>query len=1062
MVIYMNILGAKGAGPISLGIAPKGAKSLGLVDGQIYEGTITAKEKGKFSIQLEDGFAFDAKANNIDKNVGDKVKLMASKSESGSFTLRILDFSRAKNTGGNLTPCQTKDLFKQSGFITEESIQESGLNSEDAKAQEQARLAAARIQSKLAYATDNLTMHAVNELLANGVSIQKLNLSMLNSVLKKVKESPQAISEEAMDKLINDSMKEHGIDIKAMEESEKFAKGLLENALPVNADNLEFMEKSFKLYEAAQPLSDASIAGLIKAGGEITLTGLYSANHIAAVKNEKADMELLNKDLPRLLEGMGISDTPETRENAALLFEYDLAITRENIEKVEYIKTFAAAGEERLVKAAASAIKEGVKPENIVLTDFADKENLANTYKEIMEFLPGITSRQVAYINSANIPMTLFNLRNISVPENFAYENQSGDSRHMLIQIQHKLTNEAAQRLIGKGINIDTMPVNKALNEIKTAQIEALTATLEDIGAQASPQNIAGLTNTMDTLHSLKYIMPSAYNALAQGNSRFTMADISMAARTADILETIENLTPEPSAKYGDSLEKIRNSVNDILESLGFPLHETNRKNAEILVKSGLDFNRENMLKVSIIDLKISRVYEGLQPEVAAHMIKSGFDPLNSHIDTVIDYIDDYNAEYSENPKDSIAEAIYQMDKEGRLEESERKSLIALYKMLGKIEKDSFSAIGLNLRAGHMPTLRSFMDMAALKTDTTREISQSGYNESLPSDTEKALNQISFKSIDHEQEYANLVMKSFAGKINRENLDKLMKEPSLMDKPLEELVDYILEDAGEPTSIVNQEEAMSAFNDMKNVLAQKHDLFTFFESIGMPATISNIKTYLSLKGSSYFSDAIADIAEQIEDSPSRYSVDIDNTDMGEETQPHEAMAEAAERLEQAVLDSGKATMLKEVRLLQNAVKVQNAIAKRQNNFKVPVEIGGKTGQLNMFMPNGYVPSHSQINLAISINIGGASVSAMCMLDGNTAKITLDIEAIETKNKKDVEKKLNEALKSYGLKGSLTGYGQLESLSGELELLPELARNHKESMFNIGKAMMKFADNIFSD
>ena len=1090
----MNIFAAKERLPISLGIKRNANKPQGLVDGQVYNGTVTSKEKGRIGIQLEDGFAFEAKADGIDKNIGDKVKLMAAKSESGSFTLRILDFNWQKNTDGALSPCQTKDLFKQNGFITEESIHEKGLNSAEADAEEKARMAIARVQSKLAYATDNLTMHAVNELLANGVSVAKLNLSMLNSVLKQVKESPQAISEADMDKIIDAYMKEHGIDSEDSEQKAKFIKVLSESTLPVNGGNMEFMEKCLKKYADTDVLSDGAIAQLIKIGGEITLSGLYSANHIEALKNGKADMEILNKELPRLLDNMDIPDDPQTRENAALLFEYDLAITAENMEKVRYLKNLSAEGEDVVIKAAANAIKEGTKPESIVLTDFTDKASLINSYKEIMDFLPNVTNRQVAYINSISIPVTLYNLRNISVPEGFTPDNQNGDSRYMLVQIQHKLTNEAAQRLIGKGINIDTMPINKALNEIRSAEMECYAASLEEMGAEPRVQNISALRDIMDVIRNLKFMVPSAYRAVAEGSIRFSVAEIederklalvdaegsksafmdaenssklaendyASSRRVNAILERSEKLMAEPDSYYGDSLDKANESIERFVRSIGLSADEKNMKNASILVNSGMDLSRENMLKISIIDLKVTKVYDELHPRVAAHMVKSGFNPLNSHIDSVIDYIDKYNAEYGENPKDSVAEAIYQMDKEGRLEESERQSLIAIYKMLDKIEKDSFTSLGLNLRAGHMPTLRSLMNMADLKTDVSREVSESGYFESRFGGMGKALNRLSANSVSHEEEYAKLVMKSFAGKINRNNLEKLKEDPALMDKPLEELVDYILEEAENTARIAHEAETLAAFNDMKSLLGQKHDLFAFFESIGIPATIGNIKTYLSLKGPGYFAGTITDIADEINGNANEYSVELENLDTGAPNQPNEAIQEQCEKLEQAVLDSGKANMLKEVRLLQNAVKVQNAIAKRQNNFKIPVDIGGKAGQLNMYMPKGYAPGDSQINLAVSINVGEAQVSAMCLLEGNSAKITLDIEGVTTKSKRDIEKKLNAALKSFGLKGSVAGYGEMQSFSGEFALLPELGRDHKESMFNIGKAMMKFADNIIDN
>jgi len=1026
--------------------------------GQVYSGTITGMSNGRINLMLEGGTELSLSAKGaIERPIGAKIDFFAKDSGSGGIMLQML--SEMNLPTGQLDPLQTKDLFKQSGFITEENVFETdSLWKEDENAQN-TRLALARIQSRIAYAADNLTLSAVNELLASGISIQKLNLAMLNTVLGEVKLNPKAISDSEMDEIIDRAMNELGLDKEGLENKAEIIKTLSEVSLPVSENNIEFVEKSLNIYQKAGQLSDGAMAYLIHSDAKGSLADYYSAGFSKLAKNENADMELLYKQLDSILSAEHIEVTAENKKNAAFLYEYDLPITKGNIYKAAQLSAFSDEDAKQIVtEKAVEAIKEGLKPEDVIIADLKNKAALSVAYKEISDFLPNATGLEANYLAARKIAVNLFNIRNAQVPADFVSKDQS-TSKSTLIQIQHKLTHQVVSLLISKGINIDFMPLNRAFAEISKAEHEIFSADLADAAAPASPGNLGKMGDVSSALGYLKSVSAGVYSSVTEGKIPFTIEAMATENRKNAAISEFEKHAASPTASFGDSFEKAAPSLAAILSDIGAKPTAENLRHAEILVKSGMDISYENLMKVKIIDTKVNKIQQTLSPRIAADMIKSGFDPLNSHVDTVLNYVNDYYAAHGDSPTDSIAEAIYQLDKTGQLRADERESLIAMYRLFNQLEKSNYAAIGLNLKAGRIPTLKSLLDMAdSAGAGFDAAVAESGYTEQGSTATQQALSRISGAGRSTEDEFSALIVRSFADSINMDNLSAIMSDKTLLERPIDELLEMMEKGIAEKHE-VSEAEAKAAYEDIKTIFSEKGEVFSFLESIGLPATIANIKSYVELSKPRYFSTTIADIAAETQADASEYLVAAADLDADKESQPEEALNQAADKLEEKVLDSGKATLLREVKLLQNAVKVQNALSKRTNNFKIPVSIAGEAAQLNIFMPKGYLPG-GELNVAVNIDLPQGSVMAACVLEGAEVSVAFNAENFFG-DLDETNKTLLNALAEFGLKGKLQNYTAAAEAPEIPELSEALTKDHKDLVFNLGKAIMKFADILYS-
>jgi hypothetical protein len=1024
------------------------SSGLKLTDGEIYKAQVTEKSDSKIKLMLN-GTALDAGIpEGLNVNVGDELNLKAAKKADGGFELKILGAIEANTPGkAELDSSQTRELFKQSGFISDENIFEIKSAWETNENTENIELAISRVKAKISQAGNNLTLSAINDLLASGVSIQNLNLDMLNAVLAEVSTSPEVLTEEQLDGIIDGYMQKYSPSPEAAQNSGEIIKFLTDNNLPVTQDNVEFMEKFLKLYESID-LKEGSMAYLISQDKELTLLDLYKANRLSLDKKENPDMELLEKEIGKLFEQEGIEDNEDNRKMSKFLYEYDLPITKKNVDKFRFIYKIQQNGTNgNIPDCAINAIKNGVKVPDAVIYDDAERADLENTYSNLLEKVPMLSDRHIAYASyRVTTAVTLSTMLSHNVPEDFTYSNVSQTSKLYLAEIQLRLTHISAAMLISKGININTMPLAKAVYALRQADNDVYAEALTDSGIQQSAANMSKMDEIYTAARSFSQVNVSFYQKVVSRGSdgSFTVSEVHASKTVTRVMESYSGQS-DPNGSFNDSFEDGNQAFRDLLSNMGLSDEMENVRAARILSQADLEVNYTAITQVRMIDMKLNKVQNGLHPHLAADMIKNGFDFLNANIDDVNRYIDEYNNENGNNVKDNIAEYIYEMDKDGELNKTTRESVIALYRLFNTVNKNS-AAIALNIAARHSATLKNLLDAAGfLKSNVDYEIGEDSEITSAESSIRALLTQ---KERRIESEYNALSVKNIESALNMNNIAEIVENKKLWNLPVNEIIEYLKN--YKTSDNVNSEKAQSALNDINNMLNYDPRVFVFLESVGLSATLGNIKAYHELIKPGSISKMLDDINEDSDE-----KIEAENADDIDPENVLKSMSYMGDKAEENTLESGKINLLKEVRLLQNAVKVQSAISRRSNSYRIPVNISGENAQLNLYMPYGFIPANKSLDVAISIETKSFSFRAMCSV--SESKNIIRVESEQSIGNDKLLDKINSALTQYGFTNNEVHVNEgldMPVQEDSERLMGSWNKADKDTLFNLAKAVMK--------
>lgn len=685
----------------------------------------------------------------IPAQVGEVIEFQVQKSE--------------KNTGKNqltLKPIlnNTKELPPQSSpekalkqisvKVTPENISAAKtLLDNNIEVQKESVKALAEIKKNISYVVNNVTDDKVQLLQEHGFNIEKITLELLCSAMKELNTNflkPEVTEQEiksVVDKYIQSEKLSEKDLIKKADKIER----LYSSGVPATEKNIQLLESVEMKYEAVtqSELDEVSIAQLLQHEKDLTLSNVYIAKHKggAAITRTDNTLKELESQIKQRLDLEGLAITNAILDISKFLIQNDIPLTKENIQKVSQLKDIK--NQIKLQEIYSLAI-ENMKQDKEV-TDIPivqdelvsgaiskhDIKILDKKYDQIIADLPKISEDDIKTILLYNKPVTIDELRkNTDTSPDISTNSRVSDERSILLdglsvdaetikikrqlaEIQLKLTKESASRLAGKGIDIDTQPLEQVIDSLKQVEKEIYESTLRMTDTPPTDENIAKMERIYDQVNKLLPTTYQAYHDIIQNKSDFTIDTVANAnsAAISKMLDDIETFATVPSAKYGDSFRATLNrEIEGVLQDLNIDTTEQNIKAAKILSKTEIDVTEENLTEVKIIDTKIESISNRLHPVIAANMVKDGLNPTEMHVDEVLSYIDKFGDTYGDNLSDKIAKFILEMDDNKTLNPQERESMIAIYRLLNLAKKDESVAIGIALKSESELTLGNLME----------------------------------------------------------------------------------------------------------------------------------------------------------------------------------------------------------------------------------------------------------------------------------------------------------------------------------------------------------------
>ena len=679
-------------------------------------------------------------------------------------------------------------------------------------------------------------------------------------------------------------------DFKNHENAKPIVTSLHENGLEISDKNISVLENAYEKLPAK--VEENAIVKLISNDEDLSLDNVYKSRYSAAPQtlSNPAPWEALQDAIMRLFQREGLQPNEENLNASRFLLDRDLPLTRSNIEKVHFLGSMSDnIPREAFFSHAASYMAEDRPVGSMILPEIA----------------------------------------------RFA-------------EIQLKLTQKAAH--IHQSLGIDLEPLRQQVKNLNMLEAEA-ARYLRMVGGDPGRNNILRMTNLFDRLRDINPTTVNVHGGIMKGQSPFTIDSIHQSVQIAKANQMYEQYATVPNPKMGDTFQRVKNLFAPLLEGMNIRATNENLKASFILSKNEMDVNKENLDVVKEIEEKINSVASKLHPVIAANMVKDGLNPLEMHVDQVLAYIGKFNKGKGFDNKSKIASHILEMDESGAIDSETRKSMLAMYRMLGIIRKDGARVLGLAAEMGTSVTLGELMEMSKNFTKI------------------RAGEAVNIEVSENTGELESLVRPE--GNIRGE-IEAGVKPPTHMDLVLDKLIDAaapqelgkMLEAPNQAIEDIaanvesNEKHAEKMMNEhIQTFLEANPELVHFLNKRGISATAGHIKALEHLTRS--------------------------HRALAEELSETEEDSEVAESIPDARLDelrkSGPASVLTNILEAvgiggRNSSKIESLLAlthglngNGDKGFQIPVKLNGRIANLQLYVLNEKALAEDGAKILLSLD-----------------------------------------------------------------------------------------------
>ncbi len=740
-----------------------------LEEGNEIEATLVETENKQKALQMENGEVINlADDAEIKGNVGDTLSFRVEKHEAGNKSGVVLKQMQAAEElfeaatdaykeKKEYSKSEIMDILKNAHLpATNENIKNAKILKENnLEIQAKTLKTLSEIKKQVDLVVNNTNEATLSELAQNGISVEKLSLGVLSSVVTEVNANPfkKEISPKELAEAVEKYFKSHDITPEKLEKKSEYIKTLAEEDIPVNEKNINIMESVDKKIEIAKHMDESTIIKMVEKEKPLTVENAYISTFTASNSKQKGKQTIDNKawealrpETEKFFAREGIEPTKENMATAKTLIENDVPLTKENMEKVEKLKNLAENIDEKaILKEAIKNIKANKQPSDVDLfvkeksnqqVSPKEAEELAKQYESLIEEFPQIKDETIQKLVEEDKPVTVKGLQEAEeagtqetpeTPEMKATVENETESEHktmdisvvrarrQLGEIQLRLTAQVAGRLSKQNIDINIMPLHEAVTKLKEVETEINKANLKMMGAEVSDENVAKMDEIFDKVRELSDVAPKTIADVARKKIPFTIQEVSESSVKENEREVVARaydspLTTAPNAKFGDSLRKVEAQIPEVLERLDIEPTVENIRAASILVKSQMELTEQNMIQVAIIDDKLTQITDKFQPMVAASMLKDGLNPLTMHVDSVMEYINGFNEILGDADKNSVAQNLIKMDENKEITNEERSAMVAVYRMINTIQKTNGAAVGVTIKENKEMTLGNLME----------------------------------------------------------------------------------------------------------------------------------------------------------------------------------------------------------------------------------------------------------------------------------------------------------------------------------------------------------------
>lgn len=425
---------------------------------------------------------------------------------------------------------------------------------------------------------------------------------------------------------------------------------------------------------------------------------------------EEKWQDSFHQQMQQIIVAAGLEVNDQTRAGAEFLVKHDIPLTTEKLELYLQVSPFGKQiPEQELVERIQKQISDGQDPLKVNLS-VSDTiyEKAVSMQQDVAE----ISDDAILETIEKDQPLNLRHLKQnqkavYQADKKTAIEDYSEkelafvSAKRQLEEIRLHMTVEANLKLLRSGYQIDTVPLEKLVEELK--QLEEKMQT----------QGVVQAEKATEVVRQLSWMPADALGKVVAGEIPFTVGALHeqgeiMQKDYDKVLRDYETMQTQPRADLGDSIKKAFRNVDEILTGMGKEPSEENRRAVRILGYNSLEITEENLERALSVDAEIQTLFARMKPGKVLQMIREGVDPLQTTIPKLNTYLEEKESEFSQQAE-SYSRFLYELDQKGDITPEERESYIGVYRLLHQIEKSDGRATGFLLANEAEATLENLL-----------------------------------------------------------------------------------------------------------------------------------------------------------------------------------------------------------------------------------------------------------------------------------------------------------------------------------------------------------------
>ncbi|HBY21523.1 MAG TPA: hypothetical protein DEG71_11065 [Clostridiales bacterium] len=866
-------------------------------------------------------------------------------------------------------------------------------------------------------------------------------------------------------------------------------------------------------------MKQADILQLIKNDDDITLENLYRAKYTSTTYMSNVEnvgnIENVDEEIGKIFKAQNIEDTKENKKIAKVFLENRIDITTQNVKEYKTIENVIEnIDESKIVTEAVGNIKKGIK--NIYINDDVKKINEEKIEEKVTEIQKNIKSVDIDDIKSIIVKKQIVNIKNIvnesKKTENIIISSAEVDIKAVKIKLQIeeirlKLTVESAIKLRDKGINIETEPVKKVIDELKQIekQVDITIGGSKITVGESSADKLKELYEKIDILKTRKL---DVYTNVIKNKIFLNIDNLSNevlkddqsnpSIDAAKSIKTYEQMETRPDARFGDNFRKVESQINYLLSSQDIEQSEINIKCSKTLIKNNMEVNKENIEAIKVYESKVSEVVSKLHPTISLEIMNENKNPIEMHLDEMIEYIDGFKDKYGITTKEKLYDSLISLKQTDTIDKNQKDAIIAVYRALSTIDKAENVAVGLVIKKNIPITINNLLEATKYIQETRGKTGsidlsidddfgmleelKNGDN-TISSKIQRALSDANFGLTSNNQKFIKSI-ENAGLEINNENIYKVYNEKNILNEfknlanpeRLQQLIDKNsnimhmsidnvnaefkkMDTTDEDNKIYNDEKINKFLKNIESLDETKDSVLYALKKYDIKTTVKNIEMIKSFEKDFNFINKeyknINNILKNLNiESKKLLRNNLDNI---KHAYLDENIGNQIEIIKQEYIDNQKNRndgVVDRIENVQKMLEISKNFQKQDEFYQIPIYLGDRLTNLNIYMhddknQNKNQNKNSGKNIFVSMDtetLGDVRIDIK-IKTGNVVDLK-----INTENKQDKEfirENLGEIQKLIGNLGYKTDKiaWQNQKLSNPIfDTINEEMRKYKESKY----------------